>query len=228
MEVANVFIVLAAAFVPALVWLFFFLREDLHPEPKRLIIKTFLFGAAVTVPTFAIQSVADYFLKGEFVILVATLAFLEEFFKFLAAWFAVRRNPAFDEPVDAMIYTIAAALGFATVENIFVTGSAYPLSASLGVFFAAGGALSILIYRFVGATLLHALASSLVGYAWARGRIRKNPRRFVALGLAIAGAMHAVFNFLIYRFEYENILVPALFLALAGFFVLVDFERLKR
>jgi RsiW-degrading membrane proteinase PrsW (M82 family) len=229
MEIANVFIVLIAAFAPALAWLFFFLREDaVHPEPRRLIAKVFIAGALVSVPTFLVQSGFDSLLRGEFTVLVVLLAFIEELFKFGAAWLVVRRDKAFDEPVDAMIYMVAASLGFATVENIFITGSAYPLSASLGVLLVAGGALTTLTYRFLGATLLHVLASSLLGYAWARGWVKGKPLHFIALGLVGATVVHAVFNFLIYRFQYENLLFPTLFLVLAGFFVLADFEKVKK
>ncbi|MFH0806688.1 MAG: PrsW family glutamic-type intramembrane protease [Candidatus Brennerbacteria bacterium] len=229
MEIANVFVVLVAAFAPALVWLFFFLREDaVHPEPRALIAKVFAAGALASVPTFLVQSWFDGFLKGEFVVLVILLAFIEELFKFGAAWLVVRRDKAFDEPLDAMIYMVAASLGFATVENIFITGSAYPLSASLGVLLVAGGALSTLTYRFLGATLLHVLASSLLGYAWAIGWAKGRPLRFVAVGLLVATVVHAAFNFLIYQFQYENLIIPTLFLVLAGFFVLADFEKVKK
>lgn len=229
MEIANVFVVLIAAFAPALIWLFFFLREDaVHPEPRKLIAKVFAAGAVASIPTFLVQSGFDSLFKGEFVLLVILLAFIEEFFKFGAAWLVVRRDKAFDEPLDAMIYMVAASLGFATVENIFITGSAYPLSASLGVFLIAGGALSTLTYRFLGATLLHVLASTLLGYAWARGWSKKKPLHFIALGLVMATVVHAVFNFLIYRFQHENLIIPTLFLILAGFFVLADFEKVKK
>jgi RsiW-degrading membrane proteinase PrsW (M82 family) len=229
MEVANVFIVLLAAFTPALVWLFFFLREDtVHPEPRRLIAKVFAVGALASVPTFLVQSALDALIESEFVVLVILLAFVEEFFKFGAAWLVVRKDPAFDEPLDAMIYMVAASLGFATVENVFITGSTYPLSASLGAFLIAGGALTALTYRFLGATLLHVLASSLLGYTWARGWVKGRPLRFIAFGLLIATAVHAVFNFLIYRYQYENLLLPTLFLLVAGFFVLADFEKVKK
>lgn len=229
MEVVNVFIVLLAAFAPALVWLFFFLREDaVHPEPRRLIAKVFAAGALASIPTFLVQSGLDALLKGEFVVLVILLAFVEEFFKFGAAWLVVRKDPAFDEPLDAMIYMVAASLGFATVENVFITGSSYPLSASLGAFLVAGGALSTLTYRFLGATLLHVLASTLAGYSWARGWVKGKPLHFIALGLFLATVVHAAFNFLIYRYQYENLLLPTLFLLVAGFFVLADFEKVKK
>ncbi len=229
MEVANIFIVLLAAFAPALVWLFFFLREDaVHPEPRRLIAKVFAVGALASIPTFLVQSGLDVLLRGEFVVLVILLALVEEFFKFFAAWLVVRKDPAFDEPIDAMIYMVAASLGFATVENVFITGSTYPLSASLGAFLIAGGALTTLTYRFLGATLLHVLASSLAGYSWARGWVKGKPLHFMLLGLVGATVVHAIFNFLIYRYQYENLLFPTLFLFIAGFFVLADFEKVKK
>ncbi|TSD03009.1 MAG: hypothetical protein Greene071436_358 [Parcubacteria group bacterium Greene0714_36] len=37
---------LLLAFLPPIFWLLFYLREDRHPEPKRLLIATFLGGMA--------------------------------------------------------------------------------------------------------------------------------------------------------------------------------------
>ena len=54
------------------------------------------------------------------------LALIEEIIKFVASHFAARRSPAFSEPVDAMIYMIVAALGFATLENIGALSSISP------------------------------------------------------------------------------------------------------
>lgn len=228
MEIANVFVMLAAAFTPALVWLFFFLREDLHPEPRKLIAKLFIAGALASIPVFLLQSGAEWLLVGRFTALVVVLALIEEVFKFLAAYAIVRKNPAFDEPIDAMVYMVAASLGFATVENVFVTGSGFSLSASLGSFFLGGGALTALTFRFVGATLLHALSSVLVGYFWARGWTLHRVPSFVVRGIVVATAVHAIFNFLIYRFQEVNLIVPTLFLVVAGFFVLMDFEKIKQ
>ena len=79
--------------------------------------------------------------------------------------------------------------------------------------------------RFVGATLLHALASGIVGYYWALGALRGKGGRFIAVGLVIATALHALFNLLI--LHYGNIAYALVLLVLLGFFVLNDFEKLK-
>jgi len=156
---------------------------------------------------------------------IVVLALVEEFFKFFAANWAIRRDPAFDEPVDAMVYMIAAALGFATVENIFVLmGSLSEISASpfLSVLETAG-------LRFIGATLLHVLASALVGYFWAKGRMRKNEISYIAIGIVLATLIHALFNHLILSFQDKDLLVyPTVFLLFIAFFVMVEFEKLRK
>lgn len=42
--------------LPSLVWLAYYLGKDLHPEPKKTILKIFLWGAFITIPVFFVQS----------------------------------------------------------------------------------------------------------------------------------------------------------------------------
>jgi len=41
-------ILISLGFIPSLAWLFFFLKEDIHPEPKKMIVKVFVAGAVIT------------------------------------------------------------------------------------------------------------------------------------------------------------------------------------
>jgi RsiW-degrading membrane proteinase PrsW (M82 family) len=215
------------AFAPALVWLAFFLREDVHPEPKKWLAITFFGGAVVSVPVFFIQWGLEGAFTGVGFILIVGYALIEETFKFFTAYLIVHKNPVFDEPVDAMIYLVVAALGFATVENVFVMNGMTNTLASLGEFLAAGAPLYTLSLRLVGATLLHALASGLVGYYWARGIAVRQVGRFVCFGILAATVLHAFFNLLVSAFENSPIVYPTLFLVVAGFFVLADFEQVR-
>ncbi|PIP29993.1 hypothetical protein COX26_01160 [Candidatus Jorgensenbacteria bacterium CG23_combo_of_CG06-09_8_20_14_all_54_14] len=259
--VTSVFAVLIA-FAPALVWLAFFLREDVHPEPKKWLSIAFFAGALASVPAFFLQwgvQGAMGIVGGGALFLVLAFAFIEEVFKFLAAYLVVRKNPVFDEPIDAMIYLVVAALGFATVENVFVMNGMASMRASFGDFLAAGTPLYTLSFRLVGATLLHALSSALVGYYWARGlawprlahlaqapapaspettgrggertvdagRAGRAAGKWIAGGLVAATVLHAFFNYLVTMFQETNLIYPTLFLVAAGFFVLVDFEKLR-
>ncbi len=217
----------ALAILPAFIWLVFFLREDIHPEPKKLIVLTFMSGAVSSIPVLGFQFLFQTLIASplhNFLILIIGLALIEEVFKFIAARWSIGDNPAFDEPVDAMIYMIAAALGFATIENLFIIGSA------LGhlSFAAVLTAISTLGFRFIGATLLHSLASGLVGFTWAYGKIKKQVGRYVTIGIIVATLLHAGFNLLIYQYQDVNMLYPTLFLVCAALFILKDFDVLKQ
>ncbi len=211
--------------LPSLAWLFFFLKEDVHPEPKRLIIYTFSIGALITIPTLLIQIAFQNFLLASVgtVLLVIVLALIEELSKFLAAYLAVHKNSAFDEPIDAMIYMIVAALGFATIENLFILSNILTTTAPALLSQAA----NVLLLRFVGATLLHVLASGLLGFYWAKGKLGARTAPFLVKGVIIATLIHAIFNYLVLKFENNNLLYAGIFLLVASFFVLQDFEKLK-
>ena len=115
----NLFIILAAGILPAVFWLWFWLREDIgRPEPRSWIILSFLVGAAAVIPTYFLENLAaGFFLAGGLVLIIAWSA-IEEIIKYLGAWLADFHIKAFDEPEDAMIYLTTVALGFASMENI--------------------------------------------------------------------------------------------------------------
>lgn len=213
--------------LPSLAWLVFFLKEDVHPEPKKMIAKVFLVGALATFIVLQIQLILrDEILKNLSIAQYSSITFLflaatEEIFKFLAVYLVVRKSKFFDEPIDAMIYMITAALGFAMIENIAVLSSIALFSE----------AISIIVLRFVGATLLHALSSAIVGYYWAKGIIlssvsgvKKNVWIFIFQGLVLASLLHTIFNYLILK---EVMIYSILFLITIALFVFWDFERLK-
>ena len=219
-------IVFIGSLLPALVWLFFFLHEDLHPEPRRLLFHLFGLGALASIPTLALQILFQNIVTSlEYgpLVLVIGLALIEEVFKFFSAYGGIRKKPAPDEPVDMMIYMVVAALGFATVENIFILWSTLD---SLDVI-TLGVTLETLALRLIGATLLHALTSALVGYYWARGTYHGNARKSLFSGLALATLVHAIFNYLILSYQAESLVVPTIFLIGFMFFILDDFEKLK-
>lgn len=206
-------------FVPGLAWLFFFLREDARrPEPKGLVISTFALGGLVTFLVLPLQIVTKRMLLAGGVPdaniwHLTALAVLEELLKFGVVYLWISRRKEFDEPIDAMMYMIVAALGFATVENI-----ATVLRSTSGI--------QLLTLRFVGATLLHCLASGIVGYAWAKGIVRCKEWTYLVWGLALASAFHGIFNYLMIVWGPSG-KVTGLLILLA-FFVLRDFEDLKR
>src|SRR3990167_9293146 len=159
-------LIILVALLPGFAWLFFYLQEDLHPEPKGLLATAFMSGAAFSFLALAVQLILKRtgyipeMIRPDAVAAFLPYGVIGEIFKFAAAYLTVHNKPDFDEPVDAMIYAVVAALGFATVENLGAIAPAPGQPALLGL------ALETVSMRFMGATLLHTLAASLVGYYW--------------------------------------------------------------
>ncbi len=194
------FLAVLAGVAPAIVWLAFWLFEDrCDPEPKRYIFFTFVAGMAAVYPVLLIeQNVVPYidpaFAMGATAspLLLLCWALTEELFKFGAAYLVALRSYVFDEPLDAVIYMVTAALGFSALENaLFLFGA-----------FAHGGLLHSVItgdLRFIGATLLHTLSSSTIGItlAFSYYKSRSSRRLFALCGVVLAVALHTLFNFFI-------------------------------
>lgn len=182
-------IALGLGVVPSLFWLWFWLREDrLHPEPKSMILLAFLGGMIATMIAYPLErSIMDIgFSENErFLFWVV----IEELLKYAALFFLVLRSPYFDEPIDAVIYMITIALGFAALENtLFILG---PLSSGDST-----NAITLTALRFVGATLLHVASSALVGIFMTFSYFRPSHHRllFTVLGLMSAIALHSIYN----------------------------------
>lgn len=210
--------------LPGFAWMGFYLQEEIHPEPKKLIALTYVNGAAFAFIALVFQIFLKKFFDGYGIgssspAWLLSFAGIEELMKFWAAYAAVHRSPEFDEPVDAMIYAVVAALGFATVENVAVLSGGPQYSFFLANIF------PLITFRFVGATLLHTLTSGIFGYYWARDiRAFRSPA-FLGIGFLIASLIHAIFNFLVVNYGPKGIVI--IFLIIVGFFVLADFEKLR-
>jgi RsiW-degrading membrane proteinase PrsW (M82 family) len=203
-----------------------FLHEDLHPEPRHLILYVFSIGILITIPVLgsqiAFQKISNLSPDGSLLFIIGIVV-IEEVFKFCAGYFAVWKKTDFDEPMDAMIYLIVAALGFATVENLFTVATqmfgSYVAPTSIVV--------DTLALRFIGATLLHTLTAGIVGYYWAIGIMKKEAVRYVVMGLVLAVIVHTAFNYLMYLYQDINVLYPTIFLVGVAFFVIEDFQKIK-
>jgi len=188
MHVSTFFFALLAGLLPSLIWLWFWIREDSNAEPRWLIVATFLGGfLAVIAAIFAEKYIAGLAIDSS---LRYTLwAGVEEIFKFIAVAVIALNTDYNDEPIDAMVYCIVVALGFAALENTLFLFQ--PL---------AGGEIAQSIVtgnmRFMGATLVHIVSSAVVGFGlgfvFYRGYIAKTIA--IIVGLASAITLHTAFN----------------------------------
>ena len=223
----NYFLAISLGSLPSLIWLLYYLRQDIHPEPKRLILKVFIWGALVSLPAVLIEIGLQRIIDllnfsnhlGPFFYYFLDIAATEEILKYEVVKLGISKNPEFDEPVDAMIYMISSALGFALVENIL---SLFSLQQP----FLVEKTISTIISRFWGSTFLHTLASGTVGYFLGLSFFSQNKKykNLIPLGLTIAILFHGFYDYSIVRMpnQWKLISLSGLF-----FLILVEFHRIK-
>ncbi|MCE9628545.1 MAG: PrsW family intramembrane metalloprotease [Candidatus Vogelbacteria bacterium] len=235
---------IVGGFFPALVWLFFWLREDnRRPEPIGLILRTFLLGGLFVFLAFILQRSTVPLMENAYnlsfdlsnpgwswgfffasVPFLLVWAFIEEIVKFLATVIAAFSSKSFDEPIDAMVYIITAAIGFAAIENTFFLINTLT-SGENNLYFILTGNL-----RFLGATVVHIVSSAVVGGAIALtfcSSVKKRILTFV-FGLIIATLLHTIFNFFIIVSSTAQMFKIFLVLWVAAILVIYFFERVKR
>lgn len=149
-------------------------------------------------------------------------AAIEEISKFIAIAAIALHSQENDEPIDAMIYCIVTALGFAALENaLFIMG---PLS---------GGEIAKSIVtgnmRFMGATLLHVVSSASIGFAlgyvFYHGKFAKILAAIV--GICGAIAIHTAFNLSIIQSSPAETLKTFSWIWGAVVIMIILFEEIK-
>lgn len=182
-------------------WLAFVRRFDrLHPEPVWLVAVVFGLGALSVVPAAAIEifwaklslatnptfaTMGGRLAAFPYALLIFTLVvgLTEEGVKLAAAAFVVRRRE-FDEPIDGIVYGVAAALGFAAVENVkyFALGRLAP---------------SLVLARTFTSIPAHFFLAALWGYALGQTLLPGRSRGLVFRYFALAAILHGAFDALL-------------------------------
>jgi len=233
--------------LPSLLWLQFYLRKDVKPEPKPMILKVFFYGMLCTIPAIILE-IAFYrqmealsFFSTSVAFAINTflgVAFVEEALKFAVIRLKVLNDPEFDEPIDAMIYMIVAALGFAAAENLLVlfsVGKQY--SAEIGFLFPFlreqtlwQELFQVSLLRFLGATFLHALSSAIIGFFLGLSFFKKERRGLlIGAGLLFGSFLHGLYNFSIIKVENSlDVFIPFFLLIIAAVFVSLGFKKLTQ
>jgi len=222
-------ILIGMGFAPSLIWLAYFLKKDPRPEPKYIVSRVFFLGIILAplavVAQGVLRGIGLYFNPNfqttTSLVFLFWAAFIEEVTKFLPVKFAVLHNPEFDEPIDSMVYMIAAAMGFAAIENILVLFQTIP-----------GGAIVTFqtwALRFIGATLLHAVSSAMVGYFLALAWFyNKHSQKLIFLGITIATVFHFTFNTILAKGdEQTSFLYSIAFLAAVALLISSLFTKIK-
>lgn len=222
LDTNTLIIAFASGILPAIFWLWFWLKEDSHPEPKWLLILTFIGGMLSTIAVIPVEKIALSII-GTGSLLIFIWALIEETFKFWAAKIVALSRKEDDEPIDPIIYMITSALGFAALENAL-----FIINPLLNEGFV--GALLTGNMRFIGATLLHTLTSGIIGAFIGLAFYRKSTakRTYFYTGFFLAVLLHTLFNFFIINNKGEGLV--AVFASVWVFIIilLLVFEIIKR
>jgi protease PrsW len=208
------------AITPPVAFLIYILRFDrTEPEPLRMVLKILLFGALSTIPAAIFQLIAlglPIFKLGGFVG-AALESFLvvapsEELVKLAVVLLFAWNNRNFNERFDGVIYTGAAAIGFAMAENVL-----YVLDLGL----------TVGILRAITSIPGHTFTGVLMGYyvGLAKFSVTKRERNNnLATGFLIAFNLHALYNTLVL----SDTAAAALMVPLVVFYFIIGIKMLKK
>ena len=181
------FMLLTVAIAPGLaLFSYFYLRKQIHKEPSRSLLQTYIYGMMLTFPILFIQ----YVFKEEGVfdsVFVSNVLFtsgLEEFFKWLVLLVVVYGHVDFEDPYDGILFGASVSLGFATVENI--------------LFLLTFGMDEALIRALLPVSS-HALFGVVMGYYLGRARFveESGTKPMLFLAFFTAFGLHFVYNALV-------------------------------
>lgn len=178
------------ALVPALILLGYFYKRDPRPEPKKTVTKAFLWGITATLPALLIEMLFTSLtptglhpLASAAIRAFLIAALVEESCKMAMINKFIYPRPEFDEVNDGIIYTMAAGLGFAFLENIL-----YSMNSD--------HSWSLLLMRGVSSVPLHGLASGLMGYYIGKSKFAQKDYRMI--GLLWAVFYHGLYDFFLF------------------------------
>lgn len=222
-EIQTIAYALLGGILPALIWLFFWLREDSkRPEPKGRLAETFLAGMLAVILVLPFQKYVAAKIPGLGIVTFGLWALIEETFKYLAAHFTALRSIDDDEPLDTLVYMITAALGFVALENaLFIWNPLLQQDIA--------GALSTGSMRFIGASLLHVVASGTIGLSLALSFYKSRVKKMLygVTGLALAIVIHTTFNLFILRDRSSSSLSTFAAVWVGAMILLLLFEKVK-
>lgn len=209
--------------LPALLWLWFWLKQErTEKEPKKIITAVFILGMISVVFVIPFQKFIRSYGFDQYTELTLW-AGAEELIKYLVVLIILWNTKFINRPIDWAIYLVTAALGFAALENVMFL--LQPFSTGDTVVGLLTGSL-----RFLGSTLLHSIASAIIGIALGLSFYLDYFFRkiYLLIGIILATALHTAFNFFIINNRGSDFIKVFAFLWVVTIIIMLLFEKLRR
>ena len=180
-------------FAPGLFWLWYFRRkDDLEPEPRHLLILAFLVGGASAFLALALRPSLEALLPvttqwyGVVIDAYGVTALFEELIKLTAFVAVAYVHPQLDEPLDGIIYGVAVALGFASIENV--------------IYLEATGNVAVVAQRAFTAVLAHVSFTGSIGYFFGAAKFSRGLRKPMLMVTGLVGAviLHGTYDYFLF------------------------------
>jgi len=159
------------------------------PEPKKLVIKGFIWGALAIFPASFYEEVFPKIIgwEGSFndtwwqtvIYAFFGVALAEEVCKFFFLKEFIYEDPNFNDPFDGIVYGGMIGCGFATMENImYVVTWGYETG----------------VLRLLTAVPAHAFDGIILGYFMGKAKFSPNPWKHLTLGLVTVIILHGAYD----------------------------------
>ena len=176
------------ALIPALLVLLYYYYRDRHPEPWGYVLFVFLLGALSCLVAYPLERAAQSLFAHPprsipllFLECLLIPGLIEEGIKLAVVVAAIWPRRDFDEPIDALVYGSAAALGFTFGEDLR--------------YYLVNGPAPTRIFSTAAHPWFSCFWAASLG--WARVLPRRQGLGLVILGLTASIFVHALFDFLI-------------------------------
>ncbi|MEP7292093.1 MAG: PrsW family glutamic-type intramembrane protease [Chloroflexota bacterium] len=170
----------------------------------RMLLVCAIWGALAAYPLAALVNAELHVLLGQALVVNLAAPLIEEILKALVLVYLIRQ-PSFRYFVDGAVYGFVVGIGFAVVENLAYV-SAQP-------------SLSLASTRVLSTSLMHAMASGVVGVSL--GRLRRTQLPILPLvGVGIAVIVHISYNNVVNRLTGGALLLVAIAIGLGGALVI--------
>lgn len=203
--------------------MWFFLRLDvIRPASRRWIALTFLWGCVATIPAALLEFpfISPELLESDATVVpdftsvaVAMLLVVgpvEELCKFGAVRFGAYRSLYFDSPIHGLVFSIAASLGFASLENLFYVLQYGP---------------EVMLLRAPLSTLGHLVFGAIWGQALGRYYASGGQTKLELAGsLAGAALIHGLFNVFVFTVGPVALLLDAVLVLIGSLWVYGTFR----
>lgn len=189
-----------ALLIPALAFYLIRALDLFKTSHTQTVLICALWGALVAYPLASLVNGGLHSLFGAALVITLLAPLIEEALKALVLLYYTRQ-PSFHYFVDGAVYGFSVGIGFSMVENIVYLGSS--------------PSLSLAITRVLSTSLMHAMASGVVGISL--GRLRRTRSRVLPLlGIGSAFAVHILYNNVVNTLTGVTLLIVAVGIGISG------------